>query len=202
MNKRGLLLVFSGPSGAGKGTVVKELLKQQPDLRLSVSATTRAPREGEVHGEHYFFLSKEEFQAQIAAGQMLEYAQYCGNYYGTPAAPIEQWQQAGQDVLLEIEIQGGGQVKEKRPDCVGIFLLPPSLEELEARLRSRGTEEEDAIRTRMETAREELAGAAAYDYAVVNEDIPETVQTIRAILAAEKQRLFRMKETCELLKGC
>lgn len=202
MNKRGLLLVFSGPSGAGKGTVVKELLKQQPDLRLSVSATTRAPREGEVHGEHYFFLSKEEFQAQIAAGQMLEYAQYCGNYYGTPAAPIEQWQQAGQDVLLEIEIQGGGQVKEKRPDCVGIFLLPPSLEELEARLRSRGTEEEDAIRTRMETAREELAGAAAYDYAVVNEDIPETVQTIRAILAAEKQRFFRMKETCELLKGC
>lgn len=202
MNKRGLLLVFSGPSGAGKGTVVKELLRQQPDLRLSVSATTRAPREGEVHGEHYFFLSKEEFQAQIAAGQMLEYAQYCGNYYGTPAAPIEQWQQAGQDVLLEIEIQGGGQVKEKRPDCVGIFLLPPSLEELEARLRSRGTEEEDAIRTRMETAREELAGAAAYDYAVVNEDIPETVQTIRAILAAEKQRFFRMKETCELLKGC
>ena len=140
MNESGLLIVLSGPSGAGKGTVVKALLEQQEGLRLSVSATTRTPRPGELHGQHYFFLPKEEFVAKIEQGKMLEYAQYCGNYYGTPAEPIHQWRADGLDVLLEIEIQGGGQIKQKCPDCVGIFLLPPSLAELENRLRTRGTE--------------------------------------------------------------
>ncbi|MCI9576174.1 MAG: guanylate kinase [Clostridiales bacterium] len=202
MNNKGLLIVLSGPSGAGKGTVVKALQKRQPGVRLSVSATTRSPREGEQPGKHYFFLTKEEFQQQIDQGQMLEYAEYCGNYYGTPAKPIEQWRKEGHDVLLEIEIQGGGQIKEKQPDSVGIFLLPPSWKELESRLHGRGTEDETTICKRLETARKELAGVCGYDYAVVNENVEETVRTIGAIIAAEKQRFSRIKETCDLLKGC
>ncbi len=201
MNESGLLIVLSGPSGAGKGTVVKALLEQQEGLRLSVSATTRTPRPGELHGQHYFFLPKEEFVAKIEQGKMLEYAQYCGNYYGTPAEPIHQWRADGLDVLLEIEIQGGGQIKQKCPDCVGIFLLPPSLAELENRLRARGTEPEDVIAKRMATARDELSGVSGYDYAVVNDSIGQTVRRIQTIIAAEKLRFSRVKQTSDLWKG-
>lgn len=201
MNEPGLLIVLSGPSGAGKGTVVKTLLEQQKQLRLSVSATTRAPRPGEVQGEHYFFLPEEEFVTKIGQGKMLEYARYCGNYYGTPAEPIHAWRADGFDVLLEIEIQGGGQVKEKCPDCVGIFLLPPSLEELENRLRTRGTEAQEVIEKRMETARKELYGVSGYDYAVVNDSVEEAVRRIQTIIAAEKCRFSRVKQTCDLWKG-
>lgn len=131
MNNNGLLLIFSGPSGAGKGTVLKELLNGNDNMKLSVSATTRTPREGECHGVHYFFMTKEEFEEQIANGQMLEHAEYCGKYYGTPSSQIMDWIEEGRDVVLEIEVQGARQIKEKRPDCVSIFVLPPSLEELE-----------------------------------------------------------------------
>lgn len=130
MNNNGLLLIFSGPSGAGKGTVLKELLNGNDNMKLSVSATTRTPREGECHGVHYFFMTKEEFEEQIANGQMLEHAEYCGKYYGTPSSQIMDWIEEGRDVVLEIEVQGARQIKEKRPDCVSIFVLPPSLEEL------------------------------------------------------------------------
>ena len=133
MNNNGLLLIFSGPSGAGKGTVLKELLNGNDNMKLSVSATTRTPREGECHGVHYFFMTKEEFEEQIANGQMLEHAEYCGKYYGTPSSQIMDWIEEGRDVVLEIEVQGARQIKEKRPDCVSIFVLPPSLEELEKR---------------------------------------------------------------------
>ena len=130
MNNNGLLLIFSGPSGAGKGTVLKELLNGNDNMKLSVSATTRTPREGECHGVHYFFMTKEEFEEQIANGQMLEHAEYCGKYYGTPSSQIMDWIEEGRDVVLEIEVQGARQIKEKRPDCVSIFVVPPSLEEL------------------------------------------------------------------------
>ena len=150
--ERGLLLVISAPSGGGKGTVLKELFAQDENLRLSVSATTRAPRPGEVHGEQYYFTTKEDFEKKIGAGEMLEYAQYVGNYYGTPKAPVEAWLTEGRDVVLEIEVQGGAQIKKLCPDCVSIFILPPSMEVLEKRLRGRGTENEVTIRMRLETA--------------------------------------------------
>ena len=135
MSGKGLLVVLSGPSGAGKDTVLKSLMQKEPGVRLSVSATTRAPREGEEDGKDYFFLSRPRFEELVENGKMLEHAEYCGNFYGTPSEPIEAWQAEGCDVILEIEVQGGAQIKTKRPDCVSIFILPPSLEVLEKRLR-------------------------------------------------------------------
>ena len=140
MSAEGLLVVFSGPSGAGKDTVLKRLMEKEPGIRLSVSATTRAPREGEINGKDYHFISRDRFDALVAEDKMLEYAEYCGNCYGTPSEPIEKWQAEGCDVILEIEVQGGAQIKKKCPDCISIFVLPPSLEVLENRLRRRGTE--------------------------------------------------------------
>ncbi len=138
--KKGLLIVVSSPSGGGKGTILKALFERNANLRMSVSATTRAPREGEQDGVHYHFITREQFQKNIAGGAMLEYAEYCENYYGTPKAPIQAWLDAGHDVVLEIEVQGGRQIKTAAPDCVSLFILPPSLEVLEKRLRGRGTE--------------------------------------------------------------
>lgn len=154
--ERGLLLVISAPSGGGKGTVLKELFAQDENLRLSVSATTRAPRPGEVHGEQYYFTTKEDFEKKIGAGEMLEYAQYVGNYYGTPKAPVEAWLTEGRDVVLEIEVQGGAQIKKLCPDCVSIFILPPSMEVLEKRLRGRGTEADKVVQSRLEAAKREI----------------------------------------------
>ena len=186
MADRGLLVVLSGPSGTGKGTVIRKLLEDNPQVRLSVSATTRNPREGEQHGEHYFFLTREEFESLIAKDAVLEYAEYCGRYYGTPKDPVEEWRNEGNDVLLEIEVQGGEQVKKKCPDCVTIFLLPHSVEELENRLRGRGTENEETIQKRLTTAKEELKQADCYDYNVVNTDVAEAAAEIMEILRKER----------------
>ena len=186
MADRGLLVVLSGPSGTGKGTVIRKLLEDNPQVRLSVSATTRNPREGEQHGEHYFFLTREEFESLIAKDAVLEYAEYCGRYYGTPKDPVEEWRNEGNDVLLEIEVQGGEQVKKKCPDCGTIVLLPPSVEELENRLRGRGTENEETIQKRLTTAKEELKQADCYDYNVVNTDVAEAAAEIMEILRKER----------------
>lgn len=188
---RGLLVVVSAPSGGGKGTILKELFARDSNLRMSVSATTRAPRPGEVDGQQYYFLSKEAFEERIAQGQMLEYAQFVGNYYGTPRGPVEDWLAQGWDVVLEIEVQGGAQVKKLAPDCVSIFILPPSLAVLEQRLRGRGTEDEETIRRRLETARREIPQAAGYDYIVVNDRARDAVEDIQAILRAEKRKVSR-----------
>ncbi|NLJ30685.1 MAG: guanylate kinase [Clostridiales bacterium] len=191
MTNNGLLIVFSGPSGAGKDTILKRLMEKNPNIRLSVSATTRRPRTGEANGTDYFFISKEKFEVMNAGGEMLESAQYCGNCYGTPAAPIRRWCSEGCDVILEIEVQGGRQVQQKCPDAVSIFILPPSMDVLERRLRSRGTEEESVIQKRLEKAREEIAESSHYDYYVINDTVDDAVEKINRIICAEKQKVHR-----------
>lgn len=188
---RGLLLVVSAPSAGGKGTILKEMFQRNKNLRMSVSATTRQPREGEEHGKHYYFISKDEFQSLINSGSMLEYAEYVGNLYGTPRGPIEQWLAEGHDVVLEIEVQGGAQIKKIVPDCVSIFITPPSMEVLEKRLRGRGTEEEDTILKRLNTAIQELTQAENYDYVVVNDQLEDAIDDMQAILRSEKLRYIR-----------
>lgn len=185
---KGLLLVVSAPSAGGKGTILGELFQRDENLRMSVSATTRHPRPGEEHGRHYFFISREEFQEMIDKGSMLEHAEYVGNLYGTPKAPVDRWREEGHDVVLEIEVQGGAQIKKIVPDCVSIFITPPSMAVLEKRLRGRGTEEESVIQKRLETAREELTHAEEYDYVVVNDRLEDAVDDMQAILRSEKLR--------------
>lgn len=167
MNKRGKLVVVSGPSGAGKGTILNEVLKS-PDFVYSVSATTRAPREGEVNGKHYFFISKEEFEERIAEGGFVEYAQYNGNYYGTPKDFVEKSIALGKNVLLEIEVQGAMQIKESVPEALFIFMTPESRDELEKRLRDRATENEETIAKRLAIADKEVPSALLYDFVVLN----------------------------------
>ena len=193
----GLLVVISAPSGGGKGTILKELFAKDDNLVLSVSATTRSPRPGEEHGKQYYFLQKGEFEELISQGKMLEYAQYVGNYYGTPREPVEQWMAQGKDVVLEIEVQGGAQIKKLMPGCVSIFILPPSMEVLEKRLRDRGTEEDATVRKRLEKAREEIPHAKDYDYVVFNDRLEDAVEDLRAILRAEKRKYHRNETAVE-----
>ena len=185
--KKGTLFVFSGPSGVGKGTLNGKLFAEFGDqMAFSVSATTRAPREGEIDGTHYFFISKQEFETRIANNDFLEYAQFAGNCYGTPKSYVMSLLEAGKNVLLEIEVQGAMQVMERMPQCVSIFVLPPSFEELERRLRGRGTETEDKIVKRLDTARGELAYADKYRYQVVNGgDLEAAYQQLRSIYLKE-----------------
>ena len=191
--RRGLLLVISGPAGSGKGTVVKRIL-EQPDYGFSVSATTRAPRPGEEHGREYFFLTKEEFRQGIAEEQFLEHAEYCGNYYGTPRAAVEEKLANGINVILEIEVQGALQVKEKDPSALLIMIIPPDFETLAARLRGRGTESEETVLLRLAAAKGELSRLQSYDYLIVNENdgVEKTAAAILETVRAEKRRIARL----------
>ena len=192
MKKRGLLFIISGPAGRGKGTIVKRV-RELAEFDFSVSATTRAPRPGETEGVHYFFTDKEEFKRKIAAGEMLEHAEYVGNYYGTPKKPVDDALSAGKNIILDIDVQGALQVKTKMPEAVMIFVLPPDFETLMRRIRGRGTESEEIIAKRMEKARFELQCFDRYDYAVVNRDngVEEAAGDVLSILKAETLKTFR-----------
>ncbi|MEC0229250.1 MULTISPECIES: guanylate kinase [Paenibacillus] len=190
--ERGILIVLSGPSGVGKGTVCAALRKISPDIVYSVSATTRSPRQGEVDGVNYFFKTREQFQQLIDTDEVLEWAEYVDNFYGTPRRFVEETLRSGKDVILEIEVQGALQVKQKFSEGVFIFLLPPSLDELENRIVTRGTETDEVIRSRMSVAIDEIRLMEHYDYAIVNDHVETACAKIQAILAAEHCKKERM----------
>jgi guanylate kinase len=194
MIEKGLLIVLSGPSGVGKGTVRKSVFSNPfTSFEYSISMTTRIPRAGEVDGLDYFFKSREEFEELIKQGKLLEYAEYVGNYYGTPVDYVRQTLDAGKDVFLEIEVQGAFQVREKFPEGLFIFLMPPSLSELESRIVGRGTETDDLIRSRMEFARKEIEMMDLYDYVVENDEVEKARERIECIVVAEHCRRERLQ---------
>lgn len=200
MNRRGILIVVSGFAGSGKGTLMNELLKQYDNYALSISATTRKPRGQEVHGKEYFFKTTEEFEKMIAEGQLIEYANYVGNYYGTPKEYVEEQLDSGKDVILEIEIQGALKVKEKFPDTLLLFVTPPSAEILKSRLIGRGTETMDVVEMRMRRAAEEAEGLASYDYILVNDDLQACVKQMHNIIQSEHYRTSRNVEFMRQIK--
>lgn len=187
--KKGLLIVLSGPSGVGKGTMYSRLLKTLPSLTVSVSATTRKPREGERDGVHYFFVDKDKFESMRANGEFLEWAETVGNYYGTPKAPVLRKLSEGSDVLLEIDVKGARQIKAAYPDCVTVFVLPPSKAELERRLKGRGTETEEQVKARLSLAVKEIGESDEFDYRVVNADIDTAVADVIKIIEKSKNRI-------------
>ncbi len=193
INRRGLLIVLSGPSGVGKGTVRKALFERADhNLVYSISMTTRSPRVGETNGVEYHFVSKEDFLNQIEQGNLLEYAEFCDNYYGTPLDKVNEQLESGQEVVLEIEVQGAMQVKEKMPDGVYIFIAPPSMKALEERLIHRGTEDQTIIQKRLQKARNEIKVASEYGYIVVNDTVENAADRIMAIIRAEHARTDRV----------
>lgn len=195
LNEKGLLIVISGPSGVGKGTVRKALFERPGhNLEFSISMTTRSPRVGEEHGREYFFVTKEEFEESIKNGNMLEHAKFVNNYYGTPKDKVIEQLESGKEVVLEIEVQGALQVKAKMPEAVFIFIAPPSWEALETRLTTRGTEPLEVINERLTKARNEIMLASSYDYIVINDDIENAADKIIAIIRAEHAKCSRALE--------
>ncbi|NLL69879.1 MAG: guanylate kinase [Epulopiscium sp.] len=199
-NNKGVLIVISGFSGSGKGTVIKELIKN-PHYALSVSATTRQPRIGEVEGVHYFFKNKDEFLSMIKNNELLEWAEFCNNYYGTPKQYVEKQLAKGKDVILEIEVQGALQVKQLFPECILIFLTPPNLKILKQRLEKRGTEDIFIIEKRLQRAKEELDYIHGYDYIVINDVLTETILKVQNIVQAEHCKTIRNQSLIRDLKG-
>ncbi|GAA0124218.1 guanylate kinase [Clostridium sp. CTA-19] len=193
MGVKGQLLVISGPSGAGKGTVCKALLEKN-DIWISVSATTRSPRAGEVDGINYFFTPREDFLKKIENDDFLEYAEVYGNFYGTPKSKVFEMLENGRDVILEIDIQGALKIKSAYPDGVFVFILPPSMEELESRITNRGSETPESLKTRLNAAYDEISFASKYDYAVVNDRVEDAVKKIESIIMAEKCRVYKIKD--------
>lgn len=177
---QGRLIVFTGPSGVGKGTLLQQLLRRHPDLHLSISATTRAPRQGETDGVHYYFLSREQFEQWVEQGEFLEWAEFAGNCYGTPRRPLVEQVEQGRTAILEIELEGARQVRRTYPEARQIFVLPPSIEELERRIRDRGTDSEEAIGKRLTRAREEIAAAGEFDVQIVNDDLDQALMDLEA----------------------
>jgi guanylate kinase len=201
MARRGLLLILSSPSGAGKSTLTKRLMAWDPSIRFSVSATTRAPRPGEVDGRDYYFRSRPEFEALVASGQMLEHAEVFGNLYGSPRAPVETAMLEGRDTVFDIDWQGGQQIKQAmRDDVVSIFILPPSIAELERRLRGRGQDSDDVIAGRMAKSRDEISHWAEYDYVLVNHDLDRAEDELRAIVRAERLRRERQPDLSDFVR--
>ncbi len=200
MKHKGLLLVISGFAGTGKGTIVSMLRERYGNYALSVSATTRAPRNGEVDGVHYFFKTKEEFLQMIVEDELFEYAQYVDNYYGTPKKYVQEQMDAGKDVILEIEMQGALKIKEQFPDVVLLFVVPPDADTLEARLLGRGTETPEVVKKRLGRAVEESDYMERYDYFIVNDDLDECVERVHAVIQSEHLRTKRNLEFMETLK--
>ena len=196
MNEKGIIVIISGFSGAGKGTLVKGILERSDQLVLSVSVTTRAPREGEVEGVDYFYITHERFDKMVENGELLEHAEYVGNGYGTPKAFVDEMMESGKDVILEIDIQGAMQIRELYPDALLIFVIPPSVEELANRLRKRGTEDEETIRNRLIRAADEADGVENYDCILLNDDLEEAVETLLDVIA---NRLRDQKQHMDLV---
>jgi guanylate kinase len=201
--RRGLLIILSSPSGAGKSTLARRIMAWDPDLRFSVSATTRAPREGEVDGREYHFRSRDEFEALVAAGQMLEHAEVFGNFYGSPRAPVEVAMTEGRDTLFDVDWQGGQQIKNSAlgKDVVSVFILPPSMAELERRLRARAQDSDEVIRGRMAKSLDEISHWSEYDYVLVNDDIDRAEADLKTILLAERLRRDRQPGLTDFVRG-
>jgi guanylate kinase len=195
MTRRGLLLILSSPSGAGKSTLSRMLMAWDPTMRFSVSATTRPPRPGEAEGREYYFRSREAFETMVQSGQMLEHAEVFGNLYGSPRGPVQAAMEAGTDTVFDIDWQGGQQIKQAmRDDVVSIFILPPSIAELDRRLRTRGQDSDQVIAGRMAKSRDEISHWAEYDYVLVNQDLDQTFDALKAILTAERLRRDRQPQ--------
>lgn len=192
IKNRGMLIVLSGPSGSGKDTIIKKLISKDKNISISVSATTRSPRKGEIDGKDYFFMSREEFNAMIDEGNMIEYTEYCGNYYGTCNDYIRDKLSKNDDIILEIEIDGRSQIKDKYNDCISIFIMPPSFETLETRLMSRGLDSRESVDIRLERAKKEISEAYNYDYIVINDNLNECVNDILTIICAERMKSRRI----------